>query len=254
MKKKRFERTQRDNPHQLTIDQHVFPVRSIERFADKDGTVYVCLKSRNTSFRTLPNNEIFCAKRAWDQQAESGYMKEIENSFQPLADAIIKGDVLEIGPDETRKINDFWILWHLRAEHRDGALPDAKLNAISGDPSLDKNQQEQLEKLHIGYIRSDATIPGRNITGFKIQTRLFMERKLLANEKWGITKAREGEFIVPDVFLNRALIIPLAPTCCLISRNDNATVTREVVQKINNLAITYSRDYYFARDISACPV
>ena len=40
MKKK----PQKGNPHELTVKQHCFPRRSIERFANKDGIVNVWLK------------------------------------------------------------------------------------------------------------------------------------------------------------------------------------------------------------------
>ena len=37
----------------------------------------------------MPTKAIFCAKRAWDQRAEVGYMKSIEDLFQNLADKIV---------------------------------------------------------------------------------------------------------------------------------------------------------------------
>lgn len=255
MAKKLFEKPQKGNPHQLTVNQHVFPVRSIERFTGEDKRVCVYLKSKNISFRVGPDHEIFCAKRTWDQRAESGYMKDIENKFQAIAEDILKGSIKEIGIEEARAINDFWILWYLRAEHRNKPLPDTVLNGIKGDPTIDKDQQERLEKLHIGCICSDGTIPGRDITGMQMQLRLFAMREQLKEVKWGIIKSFEGEFIVPDTFARDSKmvhILLLTPTCCLISPNQNTMVTVEVVKEINKLAVEYSQEYYFANDFSKC--
>ena len=257
MRKKKFEKPQKGNPHQLTINQHVFPVRSIERFVGKDKMVCVYLKPKNTSFRAIPENEIFCANRTWDERAEAGYMRDIEDKFQVLAEAIIRGGIQKVGSEETKILNDFWVLWHLRAEYKDNPLPDAKLNAIAGDPSINKDQQEYLEKNHIGCILPDATIPGRDIVGMQIQLRLIEAKKKFGNEKWGIIKTHDGEFIAPDIYLKDSKtipIIPLTPTCCLISPNDNAKITFEEVRKVNKLAVEYSKEFYFARDFSKCPL
>ena len=257
MDRKTFEKPQKDNPHQLTVDQHVFPRRSIERFIDEADKVCVYLKSKKASFRVAPKDEIFCAKRTWNQRAESGWMRDIENKFQEVAELVISSSIQEIGPEETKKIKDFWILWHLRAEYKNNPLPDVRLNGIAGDPAINKDQQELLEKLHVGCIRCDGTIPGRDIAGDQMQLRLFAARKQSGEEEWGIIRAHEGEFIAPDIFLKNSKtvpIIPLTPTCCLMSLNQNSTVTLEVVQRINRLAIEYSQEFYFARDFSKCPL
>ncbi len=109
MSKKNYEKPQKGNPHGLTIDQHVFPKRSIERFAGQDGRVYVYLKSKQVYFQAAPGDVIFCAKRIWDQRAEYGYMREIEDKFQALAESIICGDLKEIDQQNTEILNDFLV-------------------------------------------------------------------------------------------------------------------------------------------------
>ena len=37
----KYEKTEKGNPHNLTINQHCFPSRSIERFSNNDGCVEV---------------------------------------------------------------------------------------------------------------------------------------------------------------------------------------------------------------------
>jgi hypothetical protein len=80
------DKPQKGNPHRLTVNQHVYPAWSIERFADTTGKVEVWLRRSDKTFRASPDNPLFCARRTWDQRAESGYMKAIEDEFQILAD------------------------------------------------------------------------------------------------------------------------------------------------------------------------
>ena len=75
----KYEKTQKGNPYQLTVCQHTFPAASIARFADTTGCVEVYLIKQNKVVRLKPDDKLFCAKRVWDQRAESGFMKEIED-------------------------------------------------------------------------------------------------------------------------------------------------------------------------------
>lgn len=257
MKNPNFEKPQKSNPHKLTTKQHVFPVRNILRFANSDGKVYVYLKANNKQFYANPNNEIFCAQRVWNQRAEKGWMKDIEDQFQELADAIFADRILDIDVKENERINSFFLLWYLRFVYRCNPPTDAKLNCIKGDLSLDKNQQEFLEKHHVGYIRADATVPGRDIADLQMHTRYLLMMKRIKTIEWGILKSLEGEFIVPDIFLKGLKIlpiIPLTPTRCLISPKNNTDIRLEAVRNINKLAVEYSQEYYFARDFSRCPL
>jgi hypothetical protein len=71
------EKTLPKNPNQLTVKQHVFPSRSIERFRNPNGRVSVYDILRRQIRLRAPNDILFCARRAWDQRAEAGYMKQI---------------------------------------------------------------------------------------------------------------------------------------------------------------------------------
>jgi hypothetical protein len=54
---------------------------------DGEGRVSLHDLARSKVRLAKPNDGIFCAMRAWDQQAERGYMKRIEDEFlrlQPL--------------------------------------------------------------------------------------------------------------------------------------------------------------------------
>jgi hypothetical protein len=97
-KRVRTERTR--NPNSLTVDQHVFPSKSIERFTDQRGRVSVHELHRAQVIRAKkPDNAIFCARRAWDQRAEAGYMKRIEDDFQKIVGPIVEGKTQTLAPE-----------------------------------------------------------------------------------------------------------------------------------------------------------
>ena len=252
------EKTQKGNPHKLPVKQHIFPVRSIERFTGDDGMVSVHVKSNNKIFRASPINEIFTAKRIWDDRAETGYMKLIEDDFQEFSEALLNGNVKPIGSTENEDISKFFGLWYYRSRYRAQPNDDTKLQGIIGlESNFTKDEQEILEKSHIGFIRPDLKIPGRQITGMQIQLGLIDFQKRMTEAHWLIVKASKGEFIVPDApFL---AIIPIIPTLCLVAfpNKSNEIETEEIkedeVRRINKFFIESSQRYYFARDFSKCP-
>ena len=102
-----YEPTQKGNPHRLTVKQHTFPKTSIARFAGQKGNVELFLKSLDRVIQAKPSNEIFCAERAWDQQAESGFMKKVEDDFQALAGRILDDDLVSFKEADLTVINEF---------------------------------------------------------------------------------------------------------------------------------------------------
>jgi hypothetical protein len=66
----KFEKTQPGNPHKLTKEQHVNPVRTIKRFAGPDGMVEVSMGTDQRVQRPPPYAGIFWTRWAWDQRAE----------------------------------------------------------------------------------------------------------------------------------------------------------------------------------------
>jgi len=248
-----FEKPQKTNPHALTVNQHCFPAKSISRFIGTDGMVEVNIMLHKKVVRLAPDNNIFCAKRTWDQRAESGYMKSIEDKYQYLADSIVAGTTQHIDFSAAPIVNDMFALWNIRTHHRQNPIEDQRINALGLEVEFTKDEQEILEKNHINFIRPDLTIPGRQLSGMHIQTNLFQVRKQLENAEWGILVAKKGEFIVPDNFSNlRAL--PVSPKICLYSPSGNDTIDENEVANINRFAIDSSKEYFFARDFAACPL
>src|SRR5438552_7959817 len=106
----KWETTQKAEPHRLTIRQHTFPRASIARFANISRRVQVHRIKTNRLFLAAPDNEVFCAKRVWDQRAEDGFASKIERPFQILANAIVAGTVSVIAERDKKTINSFFAL------------------------------------------------------------------------------------------------------------------------------------------------
>ena len=242
------EKTQKGNPYRLTIHQHVFPTRSIERFAGVDRMVSVRRLATNKVLRVHPNNPMFSAIRIWDQRAEGGYMKGIENKFQGLATRIVNG-LDSITTAEHASISAFFALWHLRSHRKQQPEPDHYLNGLVGE-YLTKDQQEILEYKHCVFaVGKDAKVPGRMILGSMLQIRIDqIVHNTFRHKHWGILKAKSGHFLVPDI-ANLA-VIPLSPTICLVCGYPNSTISESEVGEINRRAAASAIEYLIAHDLT----
>ena len=209
---KKYEKTQRGNPRQLTIKQHCFPKKSIERFANSDGRVHVHLIEHDKTEFLKPDEYIFCARRTWDQRAESGYMREIEDKYQEFAEKLAAGKIVRrLNSREKNVVTDMYLLWNCRWHWNKCPLEDQEVkDVLSVAHEYSKDDQELLEKNSATVIKPDRTISGRHLTGYKIQQNIINERKHLCGCSWGILKSREAEFVVPDTAAHR-IILPVTP-------------------------------------------
>lgn len=248
-----YEKTQDGNPHQLVIKQHIFPAKSIRRFNNHKKIVHVKNLRDNSIFYTKAENSIFCAKRVWNQKAETRIMKEIEDKFQMIAGLISCGLLISVTEYEKEIINEFFALWNIRFHYNQQPVLTYPIQGVTGlSKYYTLDEQEQLEKAGISVIRPDFTFSSRDMTTVQIFRNLIKVKKTLSDSKWGILYAKEGEFIVPDNCSNERYI-PLTPTICLFAHSDNEIIDKEEVRKINLKAIESSKYYYFANDLSKCP-
>jgi hypothetical protein len=244
------EKPQKGNPHGLTIKQHIFPTKSIDRFAD-NGIVQVFLKGKGKIFSVIPKDSIFCASRVWDQRAEIGFMKDIEDSYQIIANDLSK-NTRALSDDENNAISDFWSLWCLRFYYSVNPVYDQKLpGIIDTSHQFTKDGEETLESEHIGFIRPSGLMPGRFISGGRLQIAIFNCRKQFKNVKWGVIEAQEGEFMVPDNF-SSYMIVPITPLRCFVANEASRIINKDEVAFINKAALSDSKSYYFGRDLTAC--
>lgn len=139
------EKPQKGNSHGLVIKQHTLPAATLERFADHSGRIQVKHLRTGKVSRVRPDDQLFFALRLWDQRAESGYMKSIEDEFQTLATSILNGTVRNIGGDEKRVVDEFYALWNTRMAWKNNRIPDQPIhNIIDLTRELSKNDQEVL--------------------------------------------------------------------------------------------------------------
>jgi hypothetical protein len=251
-KRRTVEKTRPRNPNNLTVNQHVFPSKSIERFTDQSGRVSVHEMDRAKIIRAKPDNVIFCARRAWDQRAESGYMKRIEDDFQKIVGPIVDGKAETLASDFKAAIDRMYALWYMRSRHTDLETQEIQLNGIGGS-DLTKEQEENLEKDHYLFARKSGSIPARQLNGIELQYRIADYGQWLAANvtRWGVISTQAGEFIVPDVPSHG--IIPLAPRLALVNAASDGMIVERNVAEINQAMRATSQQYFFARDFSNCP-
>jgi len=251
-KRVRPEKTRPRNPNRLTVNQHVFPSKSIGRFTNHGGHVSVRDLQRGEVIRAKPDNAIFCARRAWDQRAETGYMKRIEDEFQKIVGPIVDGKVATLVPEHKPAIDRMYALWYMRSRYRELESQEIELVGIAGD-DLTKAQEENLEKNGYLFARKGGRMPARQLNGLQIQKRIDGYAVDLAAgvTRWGVISAQSGEFIVPDVPVHG--IIPLKPRLALVQSAPDGMIVERNVAEINRAMRATSLDYVFARDFSSCP-
>lgn len=255
-----FEAPQKSNPHKLTVNQHTFPRASIARFANEKGAVQVLRKATGKRFHAKPADQIFCAQRVWNQQAEGGFMKDIEDAFQQLASDVLDDPAFRLGPQHFALISEFYSLWDVRARWKkherlaDPSISNSAFEVIRLRHNYTLDEQEQLEAAGLGYIRPDFTIPSRQIVAPSIRLQLSESVRRMRGVIWAVLQAEEGEFVVPDNFFE-VPAVPLSPTVCLWAGGGfcSGRVDRLAVREINRVAMATSGDYYFARELEHCP-
>ena len=71
--------------------------------------------------------------------------------------------------------------------------------------------------------------------------------------KWGLLSAKDGEFIVADCY-NDLTLIPISPILAFCAGYKDIDIDRDTVANINKQSIDKSSNFYFAQDLSKCPV
>lgn len=255
-----YEKPQKGNARLLTVDQHTLPKTSIARFTGQKGNIQVFRVASGKTFLVKPTNQLFCAKRAWDQRAETGFMRTIEDDFQAIANRIIEGELTSFKMADLRGINEFYCLWNIRSIHKQERTPDQSIdqtNVVGLSQVYTKDEEELLEQESIGYIRGNLTLPGRILASRNIWRMLQRAAGGMSNSNWRILRALEGEFIVPDNAKSMPML-PLSPTVCLWCepikpKEPVELLARGEVVWVNRAAVEASTEYYFARDLDRCP-
>lgn len=255
-----FEAIQKGNPHNLTKKQHFIPKESIKRFSNDNGKIQVKqLKTKKQEIVSVsPDDEIFCVQRLWDQRAESGYMKKIEDAFQKLVDGIIQNEIKSFDDAQNKIICDMYTLWEYRILHIEDFLKNPnqfiKLYGIE-EENLTKNEQEILESKHCAYVNENAEISNRSIIGLQIQFSIDTSR--YKNIRWGILKSSCKEFVMSsnpimpknNNEINATIVFPISPLYCIVPTAVYQVANDKDVEELNSLIIKNSKWFYFGKNL-----
>lgn len=232
---------------QLTIDQHFHTAHAISLFYDSDNKVEVNMLSSGEIVKRHKRAKIFCTKRTWDQKAETGYMVPIEKAFHDEID-----NIKTFSNRNHEAISKYCLLWRLRHEYHLSNPDDTVLNGISGS-GLTKEQEEILEFKGASYVRDGGVVPSRFKSGLQIQFSLDREWHTCSHFKWGLIEATEGELLIADGYGDLSFI-PISPKLAFCAGERDQKINRDQLVEINKSTIARAKEYYFARNISECPI
>lgn len=243
MKKK----PQKGNPHELTVKQHCFPRRSIERFVNDDRIVHVWLIEQGKPIPARPEDQLFCAHWVWDQRAETGFMREVEDAYQELADDIEEGRIVRrLRVAENRVVTEMYSLWRVRSKWRRIPLPDEPLkDVIELEYECSKDERERLEKAGVSVIGPGPKLDGRHIASGVMQLHFFRLRERLKGLRWAILSTRDAEFLVPDTA--ETSYLPVTPKLCLVPGEGYQIADASTVATFNARSVSESCDHFFAK-------
>lgn len=252
----KYEKTQKGNPHKLTVNQHIIPKASIKRFSREDGSVDIYITKDKNKIRFKPENSFFCAMRVWNQNAESGYMKDIEDQYQKLIVNLVKRPSRDITTNENRVISEMFALWNCRWNIDRQPLPQIKyknVKALAFNPN--KEERERLEKVGISPIyeeNNEFTIAKRDILAPIIRLNIIRVVEELEGSNWKLVESAHGQFIFPDNAKNIDYM-PVTPKFCLIHCAAYNQIYYKDLTALNNNSISNSVKYFFANDLKNCP-
>jgi hypothetical protein len=239
-----FEPTQKGNPYQITKNQHCHTAYCIGLF-ENNGFVQVKRLATNDVIKCKRDNQIFCAKRVWDERAEKGYMAKIENDFHREVDNA------DLGVNRNHTvISMYHLLWYIRYHFYVNPLSDANLVGEFGS-GITKDQSEVVEGKWGAFVRKNGELPSRFLTSLKIQQLIDMNVETYSAINWGLLKATEGEFLVSDCYRG-VCFMPITPKLAFYANEKDQEITRDDLAALNNLSKGQAFNFYFGKDLTAC--
>jgi hypothetical protein len=221
-----------DNQRDIAINQHIVSNRHIDAFT-RDGVVSVRLLTHDAEFNAPPQNEVFCAKRQWDEKTEKIRMKSIEDRFHREMDRIKAGEELS----DHEAMTEYLLTWLFRAWAGDNEQKGTKLNGIT--PSdLTNEEKANLEANGVAYVDSDGRVPERFGRGLDYMALLDHPPDQVHTGEWRVVEVKE-ELLVSDLPVTS--IIPIAPLAAVVPEH-----LEEFVPSIyNDIARDNARNWYF---------
>lgn len=246
--KKNYVLTQAGNPHNLTVNQHVMPRRSIDRFT-RNGEVEVVMLPYGKRAKRHPKNELFCVKRLWDQKAETTGSHSDEEAYIRVADYVLSGGrALSLKQQEA--VTEMFLLWRARCRAKQQPAKDEILNGVAGT-KLTQNEQEILESKGFTFVDENGRMPSRFLNGALMRIARDRDYIELGSISWGILEATEGEFLVPDN-CGSSLLMPLSPKICFGGNMKSQRLSLDELAETNSFLRSLAVSYYFGSDLNAC--
>lgn len=191
------------------------------------------------SFPTTPENEIFCAMRAWDQPAEEGIFKNVENAFHAEVD-----EVMRVGTVKDHDVvSRYLAVWELRSRYKENPPKDEELAGIS-EQALTKDEQEILESNWLHFARG-TMMPGRQVAGLLAVKFVDQHMWRYKGIRWGLARTRSlPGFVCPDRPASTAFI-PIDRKHALVARWSDLRLTSNDVERLNGESWTQAKGYVF---------
>lgn len=238
---------------QLTTKQHIIPRASIKRFCNSDGRTWVKLRTGEIK-HTGPRYKKLVAERAWEERSELKHEEMIEKPFQAIATAVCSGEMKILDQADSDSVSAMFALWVARSR-----LAEKPLTGLSSEILLgvrfppDRNvsgwkpeERDELEKKSFVVSDPDGSIPGRMMAWPYMQRQIARICAGLSGIRWGILRAEEGEFLLPDRF-RRGCFLPLSPEILLVAGHNDEMLSASGVAKINEIAESDFRKWLISR-------
>lgn len=179
-------------------------------------------------------------------------MQDIERRFGVVVAGVLRGPSTIQRDASHRTISEMFALWRARTHFAYQPLADQRLAGVAPERVVSPDAMDQLE--HYGVIVPDSAgfIAGRMLAGPTLQRMLDAHLHALGDMRWGVVRAEEGEFVLPDTFGGN-LVLPIAPTYCFVANNPDGVIGIEVVGQLNVLAQKCAKRFLVARHLAACP-
>jgi hypothetical protein len=236
------------NPHRLTHKQHTLPRALIQRYAGDDGMVDCHIVNQGLTRRLRPTNVLFCADRSWSQMAESGpTTRAVEGDFIRLASDLVTRGNLRLEASENLIATRFFALVQHRELLRDEPAPAVVHPGLIGS-DLSPDDQDRLESMGVMFATSGG-FSSRMVAGVQIMGAMVWATRNLREQRWGLLRARDRDFLVPDRISDFG-IIPLGPRVVLVANSSSRIADRQEVEACNSAVRASAKRYYFAQDLS----
>ena len=247
MSKKEYEDTTKGNPYKLTKYQHIQSAHSISKFYNDLGKIELYDLKKCEKRNLTKTAKVFCAKRIWDQNAESGFMVKIEKEYHSELD--------KLNNFEKRNhisITKYYLLWQYRFIFSFKKNDDIKLNNISGD-NFSKLKEEEIESYGAAFTKKDGYISSRFINGVQIQAAIMNKMQALRNITWGLIRLKKHQFLVSDNYVDH-LYFPINPEMAYMANIQNCYISENDLRKLNKMSLKLAKNYYFGCCLSDCLV